>query len=268
MQNEERGDGEMRIDFGRIFAFIIRKWWIVLICLIVGGATGFIVGKKQESTTYTLQVNYTVGYDYGDTLNKETTDQQSRIASIIAELAMTTLPSDIFFGEVAEQCNADVGIDNYVSEKDVEDCLSFDFSTTSMQITVTKGNVIYVIVTSNSADKTKRIMTATNEILVDYIRENSSAAKDTKILFYKANNPQEPTKTFNSNTLEFTLVGGFGCALLAAIVLAIIVIADQRVKSEVDLSDRYGIPVLGSIPDFEDKNLRKGGYYHDYKYKE
>jgi capsular polysaccharide biosynthesis protein len=133
---------------------------------------------------------------------------------------------------------------------------------------VTKGNVIYITVASNDSTKTKNVMTATTEILVDYIRANNQMAQDSKILFDRANDPEEPTVTRNSNTVKFLLLGGVGCALVAAVVLAIIVIADQRIKNETDLSDRYGIPVLGSIPDFEDKNLKKGGYYHDYKYKE
>lgn len=41
---QERTESESTIDLRSIFSFILRKWWIVLICLAVGLGAGGIYG--------------------------------------------------------------------------------------------------------------------------------------------------------------------------------------------------------------------------------
>jgi capsular polysaccharide biosynthesis protein len=146
--------------------------------------------------------------------------------------------------------------------------MTFTYSTTSMSVSTSKGNVIYVTVTSLSETETLAIMNATTNIFIDYIKDNYNMAEDDSIMFSLANDVDEPEDDVVSNTLLFTAIGGVGCMAVCVLIMALIVTIDQRVKSEYELAERYGITVLGSIPDFEDKNLEKGGYYHGYKYEE
>jgi hypothetical protein len=268
MQKEEKNEGEIQIDLGRIFAFMLRKWWIVLICLVVGAITGFVIGKKQEYTSYISKANYVVYYKADGELSSQVTEQ-SRVASIITG-CVTILDQNRFYKAVAAEYNGDVAetSPNYITWEGVQACMSFEYSTTSMTVTTSTGNVIYVTVTSTSKTKTAGIISATTKIFSDYIRENYNMAADDSVMFSLANDVDEPEAVFNSNTLLYTLIGGLGCVVVLALVMGTIVTVDQRVKSEEELTEHYGITVLGSIPDFEDKNLEKGGYYHGYKYEE
>ena len=71
--------------------------------------------------------------------------------------------------------------------------------------------------------------------------------------------PAEPVA--DMSVLQYMLIFGAVCLVLCIVVLAIIEMADQRVKGEDDLVATYNLAVLGSVPDFEDKNLTRGGYY-------
>jgi uncharacterized protein involved in exopolysaccharide biosynthesis len=247
---------------------MLSKWWIALICFVVGALTGFIVGHSQKYTTYTLKANYVVYYKGDSELSSQITGQ-TKVANIIAG-CITILDSNRFYKTVASGYNGDTAetSPDYLTWEDVQDCMTFTYSTTSMSVSTSKGNVIYVTVTTESEKQTLDIMTITTSIFSDYIKENYNMAEDDSIMFSLANDVDEPEDEVNSDTLLFTAVGGVGCAVVSLLVMAIIVTVDQRVKSEEELTDRYGITVLGSIPDFEDKNLEKGGYYHGYKYEE
>lgn len=61
------------------------------------------------------------------------------------------------------------------------------------------------------------------------------------------------------NDMLFTLGGGLIGAVLAALIIYIIAVRDNTVKSEDDLTE-YGFGVLGFVPDFND--ARGGGYYY------
>ena len=104
---------------------------------------------------------------------------------------------------------------------------------------------------------------AASEILSDYVSENYILAGSAeKLVFSLANDlevPQEPVA--DMSVLQYMLIFGAVCLVLCIVVLAIIEMADQRVKGEDDLVATYNLAVLGSVPDFEDKNLTRGGYY-------
>lgn len=252
MTEEKQNNNEIQINLGALFSYVFRKWWILLICLVVGVAGGFTLGKLTETTTYTTNATYLVYYDGGSSDLGDQSQDQYGISSILAgcrEMAK----QNRFYKAVAEEINKNPKYD--VSYGTIASSLNFTTSSLS-----SVGNFIYVTVTSGYQDYTYDLMNAVVNIYPKYIQENYNMASDSSIIFSLINDIEQPSPVVNSETTKYTILGGLGLAVLAAVVLAVIYLVDTRVKGESELTATYDLPVLGSIPDFYDKQLEKTGY--------
>jgi capsular polysaccharide biosynthesis protein len=68
-----------------------------------------------------------------------------------------------------------------------------------------------------------------------------------------------PTKPSSPNVAMYTALGGLLGLILSCGIIILIDYLDNTVKGGEDLSQRYGLPVLGEVPSFQNKD--KGGYY-------
>lgn len=270
---QEKNEGEIQIDLGGIFFFILRKWWIVIICLVVGLAGGFTYGTLTKTEIYSTKAIYVVYCDVDDADSTTITDQvnaQTRVASLLGG-CVTFLQQNRFAKAVAAEINAPSYNTQYtkdygnVTQGLVSSTVSYSYSTSATSSSA--GNYIYVTATSEDPYLVYDLLNAVDSLLADYIKENYAVGGEL-LTFSLANDIDMPSPISDTSVLKYTLIAGLGLAVLSVIVLAIIVIADQRVKGEDDLIARYNIAVLGSVPDFDDKELVKGGYYYAKKEKE
>ncbi len=244
---EIRQEDEIQIDLGIIFKFVLHKWWIVLAGLVFGCVFGFTFSKIVKHDTYSVEATYVVWYSgASDSLDLS---GQSNVAKILGG-CVTFARQNRFFSEVAKEVNK-YGYD--ITGEDLEDLLSYSYSTDD-------GNFIYITATAEDAVYAYDILTSVTNIFEDYIKENYHMTEDSSLVFSLSNDIEIPTEP-ESDKVRDTIIGGVVCMAVSILVLVLIVIFDQRVKNEDDLTNRYGIAVLGSIPNFDDKNLSKGGYY-------
>lgn len=252
MTEEKQNNNEIQINLGALFSYVFRKWWILLICLVVGVAGGFTFGKLTETTTYTVKATYIVYYDgTGDSFGDQSKDQ-SGVSSILAGCKEIS-QQNRFYKAVAAELNSSGDYD--VEYGDIAANLTFTTSSLSSM-----GNFIYVTVTSGDADYSYDLMNAVVAIYPDYIRANYNMASDASLIFSLANDIERPSPVVNSEKTKYTIIGGAGLAVLAVVVLAVIYLVDTRVKGESELTATYQIPVLGAVPDFYDKQLNKKAY--------
>ena len=66
------------------------------------------------------------------------------------------------------------------------------------------------------------------------------------------NNAEESMSPIPSNSLKRGLIGFVAGAALAALIIFLINIFDTRVKSSEELSSKYGLPILGEIPNLHE----------------
>ena len=62
--NNKEYDDEMEIDLGALFHVLIRKWWLIAICAIMGGVialggTALLITPKYESKAQLYILNKT-----------------------------------------------------------------------------------------------------------------------------------------------------------------------------------------------------------------
>lgn len=66
-------------------------------------------------------------------------------------------------------------------------------------------------------------------------------------------------------TFRTTLIAGVAAAFILYSIFVLLVILNNNVNGEEDFTSRYDIPLLGTVPDFEEarkvRSRKKGGYY-------
>lgn len=249
---------EIHLDLREVMSYTLRKWWIVLICFVVGLAIGFTWGTLTRKETYSTHATFVVYYDGGSSLVDQA-NEQAKVSSILGG-CVTFVKQNRFAKAVTEELNKS---DKYnLSPETIQKSVEYSYSTEDGKNI--QGNYIFATAKAPTSEMSYDIMVVVTDIFEDYIKTNYHMAGDASIVFSLANDLEVPlTPTANVSVPTFTVVGGVVSALICVIVFVVIVNVDQRVKGEEDLVNRYNIPVIGSVPNFEDKDLFDGGYYYE-----
>lgn len=253
MNEKTQNTDDVEIDIGKICLYLLKCWWIILICLVVGGVSGYLIGKS--SVTYTYSSTYILYYrtttDFG-----QQSQSQSGVYSLLSGCKLMATQSR-FYRAVADdmQASDEYDLPQDFSFETVEDALSVEISSSS-----SAGNFIYLTVETRSTDLSYHIMQSVVKIFPDYIKSHYELASDESLTFSLANDIFYDDVEINSRATIFALLGGIGLALVSAIVLGVIYVVDSRVKDENELAETYNASILGAIPDFNNKQLMKKDY--------
>lgn len=259
MIEEQQEREEVQINLGELFSYYLKKWLIIAIVFVVGCVGGFVVGCVLPDT-YTETAGYVLTYSGSgsDSLTDLYKDQTAVSAVLSACQKFTEYNK--FRSAVLEAMpeKYQEGGSEELTDEDLEDLMTFE-ATTSSSSSSSSGNFINVTVTSSSAQLSYDLMNAILDIYPDYIKTNYKlAANDENLEFSLMSDivvADELVGTPALGKIPCTLIGGLGCTVVALIVLAIIYMTDYRVKSEDELTEKYGAAILASIPDYYDKNL-------------
>ena len=139
--------------------------------------------------------------------------------------------------------------------------LSMDVERLAKMVTVTSVNetqVMQVAVQSTNPelalDIVTEIIAVSPEIIIDAVEAGSVKTVETAHI---RKNPVAP------NTNLYTLLSAFLCMFAVVAIVFIRFMTDNTYKSEVDLRDDLGLPILGVIPDYSSclkKSEGKKGY--------
>ena len=120
---------------------------------------------------------------------------------------------------------------------------------------VNQTQLITVYVTMTDPNKALSYANAIVGIAPDYIAsivEGSSM----KIATY----PVLATKKYSPSNRRNLMIGMILGAVIAAFLIFIRAMLDTRVKSEDDLKERFGLPIIGTIPNVEEAAGNRAGY--------
>ena len=251
---EELIRNEVIIDWKHIFLSVAKKWWCILLCLIVGAGAGLGLGIRADKPVYECQAVYILSYSGGDTVSQMASEYSflTRILYNCTEV----LKQNSFTNKIADDINEGISEDSesYLTTADLQKCISYTYAT--------QGTVIHVTVDTANPDLSYDIITSITNNLQDHIKSEYKLAGIDSMVFSLVNIPEFPEGPVQSNTRTmFTLIGAVAFAFISLAIIALVAFADNKVKKEEDLTNRFNIPVLGTIPNFFDSDLYKGGYY-------
>ncbi len=282
-------DAELEINLGEIFFSVIRRWWIILVCLVVGVLAGFTYTKifyTYKPIYYTtFEMSLTVKGSEGDKIQIPTTT----ITPAAIRQTLATLNSESFCKEMQGQMPQDYSL-KIVPGADIYDVVALEQKATSSAndlyptsgLPTKKGevSVTYVYTTSQatfkaiiSGEKAKEVGMLASK-LAAYIPER------VEIVAYSdggTNNPITQNFQFkplsteigkyaqlkNSNenlTTHIKNMAIFGgvATVLSIVVLVVVYLLDTRIKKADDIIRHVGVPVLGVIPNVPEIKVTDG----------
>ncbi len=224
-QSAYRREDNDQINLWPIFAALVRKLWLLLLVAVICGVASYTVSKLWIAPTYctyfTLYVNNS---PQGENVNGVSKTDLS------ASLDLAQTASGIITSRTVRQMAADaVGME-------------LDKIMVSTSVNADSGIITVLVTTYNQdivADCAEAVADATAEQVQEVIEGSLVKLIDT---------PERPNASNSPNCGRNALIAGvLGLVLVAAIII-VCTCLDDRVKSETELEDKYGIPVVGVIP--------------------
>ncbi len=230
----------------KIVTLLLKKWKIIVLFALIGTLAAYFYTANFTTLTYSSSVEFlATAYDATQEFSDSTTQSVSNTSKMNYAMKMLDTYLEIFktneFNQsVAEELNKKYST-NYsgstvkgaVSISKIENTAMFRIT-----VTTTDANLSYDI--ARQLEKSiPDVMDISNSGLV------TAEVKDKAI---------KPTASESLNYPKKCLVGFIIGAALAAVYVVLRDLLDVRIRSSEELVERYEIPVLGSIPEFEIKN--------------
>jgi len=226
------------LDFKSLLQMILKRWWIIFICVLVCSASAVAASLYFIDPVY--QSNTTI-YIIKEEKVIERADEYTNLligAQIVKdyrELAKSRL--------VANQVLKDLKLDNITVEA-FSDKVSVDLKNDT--------RVIQISATDTSPEMAKIIADKVTDVFIEKVVDIMQAM-NAKVID-RAEVPKKPIKPnkvkYTAAAFAFGLVLGFGIVLL-------IEFLDNTVKTAEDIKVFVDLPVIGAIPLFS--NILKGG---------
>lgn len=239
-------DYEYEIDLMQVLEIIKEKLVLfILICMVCCTValciTKFVLKEEytataklivvQKSDSASAQQNYT----YSDL------QLSQKLASTYSQIIMSEAISD-----------------PVITNLDLYDKYEIDSEEYGKIVKVSSANnteVMNIDVTTNdpalSADIANEVVDVFEEKIYDIMQiENVTTLTDAKI----------PQKKSGPSTLKNTAIGGIIGILICAIITVIQLFTDTKVKTEEEVKKIFDYPIIGSIPDFEIKDVEEDEY--------
>lgn len=235
----------MELDIQHIIAMVKKKWKVFLCCSVAGAIAAFLVANFLVAPTYNSQSRFFVTVKNDISVNADTANG---VASANTKTTYTTkmiptyftlLQTNQFYQNLQQAMGSDLSL------AALKNAISYTQSTDTSVFTVS--------VTTKDPDISKRI--------ADYLTESVPKTITDSDTLIDVKNIDPPMKggAVGANSLLYGLIGlVLGLALAYAYAL-IRNMLDVHFKVEEDITNRYNLPLLGVVPDYEGKTSRKGG---------
>ncbi len=243
----------------KVFTALLKKWKLIIVFALIGAFAAFLFTAKFTTLTYTSTIEFLAyAVDYEEELNDNTSTTESGSSTSVQRTSQTSkmnyamrmldtyievFSTNNFNQMVADELNKTYGTDysagavkGSISINKVENTAMFYFT-----VTTTDADLSYHIAQTLETC-VPQAMDQTNQGLVQV------SVEDAPMKAGAAESMQYPKKC---------IIGAIAGILLAALYAVLREFLDVRIKGAEDLSGKYDIPVLGSVPEFEISNKKK-----------
>lgn len=243
----------MNIDANvqKIIFALIRKWKLLVIFALIGGLLGYFYTANFTTLTYSSQVEFLAyavdsqqeindsTYSSSDT-NRVSNTSKMNYAMKMLDTYIEIFKTNEFNARVAEELNARLNssysastVKNSIKIESVEDTAMFKIT-----VTTSKADLSYEIAHQLETTVPELMKTTNNGLVGASVQDKALRANSAGSLGY----PQK------------VAIGAIIGIIIAAAYVILRNLLDVRIKTDEELIDKYNIPVLGSIPNFEPKN--------------
>jgi len=223
---EQNRTEEMEIDLGELIMALLYKWWIILLTGIVVAAGAFCIAKFAIEPTYESTTSvYVISRQKEDATTTSDITLGTQLMKDIAALAKSRT--------VAEEVIKDLSLDMKISQFNglVDVTSGSDTRFLSIKVTHTSPEMAQII-----ANKVR-----------DEVAERAVAVMKVEAVNV-ADYANLPTEKAAPSISKYTVLGGALGVFLAAGVIAVGFLLNDRIISSDDVEKYLKLSTLGSIP--------------------
>ena len=243
----------MNIDANvqRIIFAMIRKWKLLVALALIGAMFGYFYTANFTTLTYTSNVKF---FTYAVDTQHEISDTPSGVSNDSVRTSNTSkmnyaqkmLPTYIeifntnaFNATVAKELNERVNA-NY-SANTIKNSVKYSILEDTAMFTAT--------VTTSNSDLSYEIANQLEITIPEIMQSRNSGLVNASV-------EDKPLKANAAESLGYPMkmaVGAIAGIVIAAAYVILRNLLDVRIRTDEELIEKYNIPVLGSIPNFEFK---------------
>ena len=246
--NETRG--EIEITFRDIFSVLLKRWWIILIATVLGGAMLFAYATATYVPTYKSTAKMYVNNRANDSMGNQIGTSQGDIyaAQALVNTYCEMIKTRLTLETVIREAELDYTYEQLLS---MLSCGSEN-----------ETEVLYVSIVSRDPEESKLIVNTILKVVperIEGIIEGSSV---------KTVDPAVRGKQLSSGTSTKAFVGAAVGFVLACVFFFIFdVVINDTIQSDEWISDTFNedIPLLAVIPDVNYSGSKGYGKYKYYR---
>jgi polysaccharide biosynthesis transport protein len=227
----------MELSFLDIMRVLLKRVWIIILCTVIGFVGAFLVSSLFIAPTYTSTCLLYVNPGNADTGTQDNyvgNYNDLQYAQKLVNSYLIILRNDVFLNQVASVSTLPYSV------KQIRNMLSLT-SINNTEFFEVKIN------SANPEDSTALVQTISMLAPAEIIRIKES---DSVKVVSPATHSSIPTAP---NVMLISVIGAMLGFILAVGIAILIEVLDIRVKSEDDLISRYSLPILGSIPKYDEE---------------
>ncbi|MCH5314825.1 MAG: hypothetical protein J1E81_02835 [Eubacterium sp.] len=228
---------------------LLRKWKLIIIFALLGTIVAYVFTANFTTQTYTSSVEFLAYAEDPHEITDSATSTQTQTASYTSKMnyAMKMLDTYVelfktnkFNQSVANEINEKYG--SSYSASSIRNC---------MKIEIVSGTSMFKItVSTTNADMSFQIAQQLEKSIPEKMKNTNggvvqASIEDSAVIATTSESPQYVKKC---------LIGFLAGVVLSAAYVILRDLLDVRIKSADELAERYDIPVLGAIPEFEIKS--------------
>lgn len=246
----------MNIDANvqKVLFALLRKWKLLVLFAIIGALIGYFYTANFTTLTYTSEVKFfAYANDGNDDLSSSDTSMEVVRSSNTSKMnyAMRMMPTYIQIMNTNEFYTTVINdVNNTYNANYQASIVKSAMSISSISDTA----MFKVSVTTDDAELSYKIAKQLETTIPNYFKSKNQGLVNASV-------EDRALKASTARSLGYpkkcTIAAAVGMVLAAAYV-ALRTLLDVRIRSTDELTEKYSIPVLGAIPDFESKNVRSG----------
>lgn len=242
---ENEAEGEVVINLLDLFFYIWSRAWFVILITIMCSAFAYVYSSYFMTKYYESSTTIWVMGSNSDSSSTTITYSDIQINTQMANDYINIITSRYVLNEIIEQLELDKTVDSLnklISTEIIED---------SRMITIT----VKYDDPEMAQEIADRVAEVSSERILDVIQLNSLAVTTVD----EANLPTSPS---SPNVKRYTYIGAFGGFFLSLVILIIMFIMDDTIKTDEDIMRYLGYTTLASIPEMESedsKDSKKSG---------
>lgn len=218
------------IELRKLLSVILKKWWIIVLCLVIGTVATYIITTKYIQPVYEARTSLFIGKEKGDIGSISIGDFQlnSKLITDYREIAKSRL--------VATEVITNLGLNMPIS--------TFRYN---LSISTVKDSRLFTIKVKHAnakvaTDVANEIATVLVEKVAQIIDVKNVQVIDEALV---------PSAPIQSNKRKNIAIAGAISIMVGLLIIFIIQLFDHTMKSEEDVERHLGLTVIGVIPKFK-----------------